>query len=426
MATFTPFTPSTPFLFEVITGLLPSTTYSFEVIAFNSSGNSVASTIVTATTTAGGVPNSPSGLTSPSLTATSVTLQWTAPTTGPSVTSYQLQFALSGSGNFSNGPSVPSTAVTGTVTGLQSATKYDFRVEAVNATGASAPSLLLTVTTFAGTGVVGSIPGLLFSDEFTSWNLYNPFVAGGSGGVWYPGAPSVGYDNGKVEDGCFNMSPFSPNTPFTVFSQSGSIGSVAFINTPPQFLAACQNKPFVTSTVNTQPTFSHQYGYIEFRASVPGNYPGIGGAMWLLPADGSWPPEIDVNEWGGINGSGMNVSHPVAIIPSGEWPPNNSVYNPTDQGQDPHNEDFHNWAIDWRADGADWYMDGQVVNSGSPLPDLLNQPMYLILQINSGDDSESFSNGTVHDTADLPVQTRYDYVRWWVNKAAHDAAGLTP
>ena len=66
-------------------------------------------------------------------------------------TSYQVQFALAGSGNFVNGPTITAPTVTALITGLQQPTAYDFRVEAVNSAGASAPSTVVTSSTLPTT-----------------------------------------------------------------------------------------------------------------------------------------------------------------------------------------------------------------------------------------------------------------------------------
>jgi hypothetical protein len=90
-------------------------------------------------------PSAPSNLTSPSKTATSVTLSWTGSTDNVGVTGY----------NVYNGSTLAATATgtTATVSGLTASTAYTFTVKATDAAGnLSAASSALPVTTSAGTG----------------------------------------------------------------------------------------------------------------------------------------------------------------------------------------------------------------------------------------------------------------------------------
>lgn len=98
-------------------------------------------------------PTAPSGLTSPSKTANSVNLSWTASTDNAGVTGY----------NIYNGSTLAGTttgATTYTVTGLTASTTYSFTVKAKDAAGnLSAASGALSVTTSAsgGTTQTGTI-----------------------------------------------------------------------------------------------------------------------------------------------------------------------------------------------------------------------------------------------------------------------------
>ena len=47
--------------------------------------------------------------------------------------------------------------------------------------------------------------------------------------------------------------------------------------------------------VTTAGHFEFTYGQVEFRALAPLGR-GLWPALWLLPADRTWPPEIDVME----------------------------------------------------------------------------------------------------------------------------------
>ena len=126
------------------TGLTSGDAYCFEVEATNSYGTSAASTALTNAPT---ISAAPSSLAVGTVTTTTVSLTWTAPTTSPSsgvISSYTvLQASYSGScGSYS-------TSYTGvsepyTVTGLTSGSSYCFEVEAVDSGGSSAASSALT------------------------------------------------------------------------------------------------------------------------------------------------------------------------------------------------------------------------------------------------------------------------------------------
>ncbi|MGO4537908.1 fibronectin type III domain-containing protein [Paenibacillus sp. 2TAB19] len=133
------------------TGLSPSTAYNFTVKAKDAAGNvSAASSALNVTTNAPAgdtqAPTAPTGLTSTSTTASSVSLSWTASTDNVGVTGYEIY----------NGSSLAGTttgATTYTVTGLSASTAYSFTVKAKDAAGnVSAASSSVNVTTSASGG----------------------------------------------------------------------------------------------------------------------------------------------------------------------------------------------------------------------------------------------------------------------------------
>ncbi|MBC7887489.1 MAG: fibronectin type III domain-containing protein [Ferruginibacter sp.] len=125
------------------TGLTALNSYNFYVIAKDAAGNiSASSNIVTVTTPDTQVPTAPASLISSSLTATSVSLNWTASTDNIGVTGYNVYQ------NNVKVNAVPVNGISYNVTGLAQASVYSFFVKAIdNAGNISAGSNTVTIST---------------------------------------------------------------------------------------------------------------------------------------------------------------------------------------------------------------------------------------------------------------------------------------
>jgi hypothetical protein len=143
-------------LTTTIGGLTASTEYDFQVYAVNSAGNGTPSPVTNGTTTIV-APGTPSALTAGAVTQTTAMMSWTAPSSGGPVSSYTLQYRVTGAGAWSQLAGL--TATSTTITGLTAGTSYDVQVAAVNAGGTSA----FTPTTNAMTvvGLPGTPSGLI-------------------------------------------------------------------------------------------------------------------------------------------------------------------------------------------------------------------------------------------------------------------------
>jgi len=155
-------------------GLTANTAYSFTVRAKDAAGNvSAASSALSVTTSAAAgdttAPSVPTGLNSPSKTASSVTLAWTASTDNVGVTGYEV--FVNGSATASATP----TATSVTISGLTASTAYSFTVKARDAAGnRSAATSALAVTTSAASGGTWTLPPVNGKWDYQIGGPYTP------------------------------------------------------------------------------------------------------------------------------------------------------------------------------------------------------------------------------------------------------------
>ena len=133
--------------------------------------------------------------------------------------------------------------------------------------------------------------------------------------------------------------------------------------------------PFNSGMLTTFRSFQQLYGYFEMRAQLPKGA-GLWPAFWLLPADGGWPPEIDVMEQLGSDpqtifvGTHSAVGGPnVATTTAVRVPDTSSA--------------FHTYGVDWQAGEITWYFDRTPVFK-EPTPADMHTPMYLIINLAVG------------------------------------------
>lgn len=161
-------------------------------------------------------------------------------------------------------------------------------------------------------------------------------------------------------------------------------------------------RQYTSGAVDTRGRFAQAFGRFEIRAKLP---PGIGlwPAIWMLPADGTWPPEIDIMELIGDDPRTVHMTHhageyPDLISDGGEF-----------TGPD-FTQDFHTFAVEWTPDRLDWYVDGvKQATSESEIP---QHPFYIILNTAVGGNWP----GDPDATTPFPAYHRIDYVRVYTRK----------
>ena len=214
---------------------------------------------------------------------------------------------------------------------------------------------------------------LTFNDDFNTFDSSPDGSHGWKTKFYFDGRslPSNG-EQGYYSDASVGVDPFHLD--------NGSLVITAAPGDNPDGL------PYNSGMITTEGDFTQTYGYFEIRAQVPegqGMWPGF----WMLNADKSWPPEIDVLEaFGNDNGRGEggpnkvhvnSISHAVSGDGSseggGDWVniPGN-IY-----------DGYHTYGVDWQPDTTTFYIDGQQVYS-TATPSDMNKPMYMLATLAVG------------------------------------------
>ena len=173
---------------------------------------------------------------------------------------------------------------------------------------------------------------------------------------------------------------------------------------------------YSSSKITTKGIFDFKYGKVEARIkSVDGQ--GFWPAFWMLPSDGSWPcdGEIDIMEqWG--NNYLTNGTTGAAHIGTCPYDPSSHFYQnfTTYISSDSYADDFHTYSVIWKEDTITWYVDDVelfVLNPSSyfSIPSQHNWPFnsnewYLMINL-------AITNSGPNVNTVFPNQIEIDYVR---------------
>lgn len=164
--------------------------------------------------------------------------------------------------------------------------------------------------------------------------------------------------------------------------------------------SALKDVGYSSGLITTNGSFSQLYGYFEIRVKwSPGK--GLWPAFWLLPTDGTWPPEIDVME--ALGHQRRTVYHSVHSKQTGV-----AVGDTTPVSVATYTSDFHTYGVLWKADEIRFYVDG-VQTAVKPTPADAHKPMYLLVNLAVG----GVWPGDPDATTPFPATMTVDYVRAW-------------
>ena len=212
-----------------------------------------------------------------------------------------------------------------------------------------------------------------FSDDFstTPLSLWN-----GTTGTWQPSynwSPD-GYIGSDMESWLVN--PFygptsaADDNPYQVVNGALNINIMPLPADVPS--SASGGAAYLSGILTTHQSFSQEYGYFAVNAELS-SAPGTMSAFWMLPSNGSWPPEIDVFE--------VLANDPTMLTSTAH-----SVTTSQDQGlttEQGMTTSFNTYAVNWTASTITWYFNGQQVYQ-IPTPSNMNQPMYMLLGTMAG------------------------------------------
>jgi beta-glucanase (GH16 family) len=171
-------------------------------------------------------------------------------------------------------------------------------------------------------------------------------------------------------------------------------------------------------------SFKQTYGYWEMNAKLPKGR-GMWPAFWLLSYN-SWPPEVDIMENLGHDSNTYYTTVHYDGTPNNNTTDNNAssrcitYANGSNCGELPTNvmkgidlsAGFHRYGVDVESDTIKWYFDGTLIYSTSTPPQLLNEPLYIVVNTAVGGDWA----GAPDATTPLPAAMDIDYIRVYQNK----------
>ncbi len=245
-----------------------------------------------------------------------------------------------------------------------------------------------------------------FGDEFNSLSLRN-----GDSGTWdakFWWAPEKGStlpDNGEEQ---WYINPaYAGTSSVNPFSVKNGVLTITAAQTPAAIADQVGGYDYTSGLLNTHSSFSQTYGYFEIRADMPDDQ-GAWPAFWLLPEDGSWPPELDVVE---MRGQDPNTVHVTAhSAANGTHTMDQTAVNVAST------DGFHTYGVLWDEDQIVWYFDDVAV-AHADTPDDMHGPMYMLVNLAIGGMA-----GTPSDDLADGSQMKIDYIHAY---SLHDSP-VTP
>ncbi|MBV9991148.1 MAG: glycoside hydrolase family 16 protein [Alphaproteobacteria bacterium] len=246
---------------------------------------------------------------------------------------------------------------------------------------------------------------LTFQDNFDTLSLWDGHTGTWGTDFWYDplnGPGNTLENNGEQEWYINSNFPLTQGVKPWTTTKDGKL-ILKGRHAPKKIQSLISNYKYTSGELNSYHSFSQTYGYFEMRAKLPTTQ-GVWPAFWLLPADGSWPPEIDIMEVLG--------NSPTTLYTSAHSQQNGKEVDYGTQVTVPDtSQDYHTYACDWEADYITWYFDGKQVYKLATPPDM-HKPMFIEVNLALGGNW----GGKVDGTTMFPSNMFVDYIRVYSSK----------
>ncbi len=247
---------------------------------------------------------------------------------------------------------------------------------------------------------------LTFSDDFNTLSLWNSATGTGTWATnfWYADPKGNGSTlAGNGEQQWYVNAEYAPTATVKPWAVDDGVLTITARPADASIQPLINGYQYTSGEINSFHTFTQQYGYFEMRADLPAGQ-GAWPAFWLLPANGSWPPELDI-----VETLGHDTTTLYTTVHS------NATGSHTSKGQGTTVADtavgFHTYAVDWKADTITWYYDGvEVFQVATPAD--MHQPMYMVANLAVG----GYWPGNVDSTTPIPLEMKIDYIHVYSSK----------
>jgi len=235
---------------------------------------------------------------------------------------------------------------------------------------------------------------LTFADEFDTLSLWNGSSGTWDSNFWWGGANGSSL-TGNNELQWYIDTSYAPTSTVNPFSVNDGVLTITAARAPEAIKPYINNYQYTSGLLTTYESFAQTYGYFEIRADMPEKQ-GVWPAFWLLPEDGSWPPELDVIE--------MTGQDPNKLLLTSHSNETGSQTTVASTAFAANTEGFHTYGVLWTEDELVWYFDDvEVARAATPAD--MHDPMYMLVDLAVGGIA-----GTPADGLATPAEMKIDYV----------------